>query len=885
MNHAFLGKSDRDSLWQAGLNFVHLHGVTTTVCLVALILGCLVLLGTAIWAGLYYVLLGENPLEKSDEEVSRLNKKKWCRRQLALIAAEEAAERERALLAKRLGLDDERDPDAVMVDMRIAELEAKEMVLTTVSRVMPVIKKVDKMKSTIDNRMNAVKTGSMQLLATEVVGTATDVLDALEIKGANRLLKLDFNWKLPPAEIVIAGLFAPIQLQAFRWANWMAVVIFVGILTLLMWAALGDSIEMLRCDVVGLYVWVWLQLVACLVLVASRCILAGQTEINVQRLSVLREAQGVELQEILRKKRAGTLTDLEYVRHIILFLIARSGHELMLWDDIANSRLSYALFLAIAVFVAVGIYGFVLMLMYFFVPGKVSVVPGDGGLVCGAWRCVLALRIFCVIFAVFFMLFLVNLVTGLVCVLARNRRICLFVLRCTQLIDRFLGGFPMFSTFTKAFILRDSVEGLGLKNAEAEYRNATLQQKGKEIETEYERACREYEENQAELAELRAKIGAIPVHPKVKARIAAFQATYKSGLVDLQERVSGYFPRQEDIDPLQGSFDEHIETFADIATGIRSVREVEGLREYVEQADLAAAVAREQATKLGAQIAVVTGDAMTRAWAAAEERMPAAQLAMAYAQEQAIARFVAARDAAVDGSPELLAALRRAQSVAQDQMKQAQESAAESIAQAREQLQEAQTRIAEATPDMLAQVASEAQEHAQVAHAVAQGQLAEAHRAVQSGIPGAQDALLAAQQQAQGTLASAQHAASQVAEAHLAEARSVVAAAPDMDEIITALQSAQDAAAAQAADAMQLAQAHVVQAQAVAAAAGDSEALAAAQRQAAQAAEAARQVAAQNLALAEEVAASAQGPAAEQASEAVARARRLLEGMQAQPEA
>mmetsp|Transcript_9120 Transcript_9120/g.21861 ORF Transcript_9120/g.21861 Transcript_9120/m.21861 type:complete len:626 (+) Transcript_9120:98-1975(+) len=545
------------------------------LCLAAVICAGVVLLATIAWVVLYFTVKRTDPLDQPHEVVPIPSKKAMIKAQLAAIAAEEQAEDD-ALDAEiaQMSTGDDRTPEEVEVDMRIAELEAKKLIAGGVARLIPVVRRVSSVKAALEDRLEGVKKGSAEFLRKELMDSAVEVVDALAVKGTRPLLDKDWptlakSWNLPSMGVILSGLAAPAQLQMFKWTNLSVLLVFSVLFAVLLWAAIADTLAYPTCDIPTAYWWIWAQVITIFILVLVRSILAAQVEVDLWYWESRCQRAKTEFQQIMQDRASGKIGELEYVRQLIVHNMAQSAYALMLWDDIGNSPLSWALLVGIIFFLVVGFWGFVLMVGWMVVPGQVAFAPeaeGRAELFCGAWRIVLVARIFSIVLSVFLFFFLLNVISGTTSVMLQSRSFGLSMLEKSEQVDKKLGGFPVFSTMVKSFLLRENVDNLAIKKNEAKLAEALLATQTKKLDSDLASAEADYEANQAAIAALKQQLADAPMHPRLKAKIQKFERDLKKDMEQWQTKVVDVIPPPKSIDPIKDAVDEGIDQLASAAT-------------------------------------------------------------------------------------------------------------------------------------------------------------------------------------------------------------------------------------------------------------------------------------------------------------------------------
>jgi len=537
-------------------------GVFDGLCLMALCAGVALMVATMIWAAMYFVQ--SDPL--GGAEVPAKERKARARRLLAAIQAEEDYK-----------APDPVDPEAVDRDTKEIEYEAKLLFAKAATQLMPLVERADGARGRASGRIMSLSDHAKQHLKKELLDAAEETLEALDLKQGRKLLHESVSGvadsiRLPSPAVVTAGVLAPFQLQIFRLWNWINFLLFAAICGLLLWAAITDTMDFPRCDVPGLYAWVWLSAAVCLILVVVRGVLLVEVEVNAAKYASIRDAATEVVAQAKEQRDRGEISEGEYARQIAVQYLSLSGKGLMLWDEISWSSTSSALLVGIALFLVLGLAGLGLTAWYLVMPGRVALNPGDPsttGLFCGAGHVVLAARIMAVVYLLFFMLFFANFLAASWSVCLRRRATAEGTVKLAQSLDQ-RTGVPLIGPLMHAFLVRSTVDRASLRAADLEIQTSLLAAEQQQVEAEKVALQADLEAKDQAVAALREQLEAAQDVGSA-AQLERAQGDLEAKSKDMMDTVGKI---AEPATKAQKFTDERVDDISEVATGLKSVMDV-----------------------------------------------------------------------------------------------------------------------------------------------------------------------------------------------------------------------------------------------------------------------------------------------------------------------
>mmetsp|Transcript_59948 Transcript_59948/g.160577 ORF Transcript_59948/g.160577 Transcript_59948/m.160577 type:complete len:260 (+) Transcript_59948:1067-1846(+) len=251
----------------------------------------------------------------------------------------------------------------------------------------------------------------------------------------------------------------------------------------------------------------------------------------------------------------------------------------MLWDEISWSSTSSALLVGIALFLVLGLAGLGLTAWYLVMPGRVALNPGDPsttGLFCGAGHVVLVARIMAVVYLLFFMLFLANLFAASCSVCLRRRATAEGTVKLAQSLDR-RTGVPLIGPLMHAFLVRSTVDRASLRAADLEIQTSLLAAEQQEIDAEKAALQADLDAKDQAVAALREQLEAVQ-DAAGAAQLERAQGDLEAKSKDMMDTVHQI---TEPASKAQKFTDERVDDIAEVATGLKSVTEVQFVADLI----------------------------------------------------------------------------------------------------------------------------------------------------------------------------------------------------------------------------------------------------------------------------------------------------------------
>mmetsp|Transcript_1990 Transcript_1990/g.4531 ORF Transcript_1990/g.4531 Transcript_1990/m.4531 type:complete len:638 (+) Transcript_1990:112-2025(+) len=590
------------------------------ICLLAILSALALVIVTALWAKAYFLAQIEDVTALPTATVE--DKKKFVRQQLSLIKAEECWEEESARraaeaeIAAQKAAEEEPPPEDIEYELRLAEFQGKLVVATTVSKALPFVTKVVNAREEAQKKRLAAYENSVQLLRKQAHQSVVSVLDSLRL---TRLHDSKWKWTLPAPHDMVAGAMAPYQMEVFRWFNYFSLFVFVCFLGFLAYAAIADTVQPDgECSIPGLLAWGWTIVVVVFVLVLARIVFAVQTESNLSRLSAFKKQDDEKYAHIDQLPQA------EQLKLSALRAMTISGRALLLWDEIANSKLTFVLLLGILAFGAVGIWGIVLAVMSIDMAAlsgaataagasagqRVAQAQADApdatletglslamwamtgnhqgrqGLVCGYTNLVFAVRLFSFLFVLGSGLFMLLAVTAVFAILRQTGAIGMPMLSVGRGIDSSFGGLPIATTLVKALYAREEVDPLQEQASLTKKSVADLTKEVAALEAEKDALQAESEKEEAAIASLNEQISAVTLDPRLQVRVEGMHGEMEKGMEDFRHQVEQTIPPSK-VQEQRTKVDGHIRTYAAVATGLEDPKKAPGLGEVFAKVESA----------------------------------------------------------------------------------------------------------------------------------------------------------------------------------------------------------------------------------------------------------------------------------------------------------
>mmetsp|Transcript_18969 Transcript_18969/g.44189 ORF Transcript_18969/g.44189 Transcript_18969/m.44189 type:complete len:694 (-) Transcript_18969:111-2192(-) len=383
--------------------------------------------------------------------------------------------------------------EAAKPQHQITPEECEQLAMKIMQRVAqkvgPQLAKGQAVRSILQTRVESLPNAAKNFVLSELNSICGKLFEAVDAEEAMLLL----NWNdtaelaLPSPTMMIAGLFSPAMLAIMYYIELVQICLAqVPIAAICMWAIVVDWSS--ACPGIPiLKVWVWFEMIAAAVLIASRMVLvhrirAGRAE--------LRQNQ-MEMEQKLTKGVNADTAD-EDLREIFINYTVLLRKALIVEVDVRESAWHQIAGFGTIFWVLCAIWNYFIVFGWTFVPGVVAFHPAAQGHVgsdfCGAWASVVASRLTSLLSVLFLTLDTIALATF---ASDRLRHFPFFADNVQQKAAKFdrqyMQGMPLAQTFVRSFVLRASSEVTKAKLASNLYERKQLMKqrtaKEKELQT------------------------------------------------------------------------------------------------------------------------------------------------------------------------------------------------------------------------------------------------------------------------------------------------------------------------------------------------------------------------------------------------------------------
>jgi len=480
----------------------------------------------------------------------------------------------------------------------------------------PKLEKGGAVRDMLESRMGTFADKAKNFMLSELNGTAGAVMR--EVEAEESMLMLEWSnaveANLPPAPILVAGVFSPSVIQFMSLHHFVQMVtVGLPIFVLCVFAIYQDWNA--PCSIPTLFPWLYTQTVLAFLMFVGHAVLFAKLSSGRRTLAAKKaEVQGKNLQE-------------QFIANTIILqeaLLIENGVRHSIWNTVVG--------LATLIFLLTTIWNLVLVCGWVFVPGVVAFHPdlaasaGAKGEYCGAWATVLVLKISMLLSILYFWMNLATVVQWFCDMMVGSKGFSDIVLARARKSDK-TTGLPIVEMLAKAFVLRGGDEALMSRLAVVQHNKKSLQNKQADLKSQ--------------LAQLNGKIESVTDAQE------SLQVKAKDG-GDLAAAVQKLNSNTIDYESWKKQGDTAIEEAESKAVeiGTASTDDLEKLHQNMSVVIASAQTGLDQAKEQGEKAAAAyqkgssTGSSLSSSLSAAAS---AYQTGLEQAKEQAAAQEVAAK--------------------------------------------------------------------------------------------------------------------------------------------------------------------------------------------------------------------------------------------------